>query len=183
MRLTETWTIFALFGALTGVAMAEPPTTAQSERVVDGKDIIIGQGDFFVVGNEANQNIWYYDEFDIPEDLKDRDGGTIRLIMQHEWLANDDVRVVDIAVGCEHNGDEYYAHVSKQPGLRCWFQPNIGAPLSGSLGDTVGENYASPWEWAYITDYKLHDDWSILGGERLRLYAHPDVTVRVRIID
>ena len=72
----------------------------------------------YLVGCE--DNITYcYTEVDMPSGLLDPDGGEIRLILQHETDSHDQVRTVDLNLGCEWETDAF-GDRGRYFGRYCW---------------------------------------------------------------
>lgn len=138
----------------------------------------------FKVGHR-DIHTWVYKELNMPPELMDVDGGTIRLIMQHETDPNDQIRVIDEHIAMErpdNEGARWGAHGRKK-GRYGWTRQSGGGDLSWILGDNTPHKIAAPWRWAYIVDYNWLHDSSPLGGNKIRIYSHPLVTTRVVIMD
>jgi hypothetical protein len=127
-------------------------------------------------------NTYCYSEIDLPSYLMDVDGGRIRLIMQHELDTNDQVRTVDASVGCEWTDNTYGARGRLDPGRYCWLRQD-SADYAFILGDATAHNVFIPWQWAWIVDYRWGQGNSVLGGNKIRMIAHPHVTARVLFFD
>ena len=129
-----------------------------------------------------NLNTYYYIEIPFPSCLKDADGGTIRLIMQHEIDVNDQVRIIDEHIGTEYDTD-YYGRRGRNSGRYGWTRQSGGGEFSWILGDNRAEVLADPWHWAWIVDYRWGQGNTVLPKDVIRIYSHPHVTTRVIIKD
>lgn len=134
-----------------------------------------------VIGG-VDLDTWYYTEFDMPDAILDQDGGEIRVIMQHETDPNDQVRTIDLNVGCEWSDNTFGAR-GRQNGLYCWGRQVGGGETAFILGDPTNETLWSPWGWVYFMDYKWLDGNASLGNKKIRIYSHPHVTTRVLFYD
>lgn len=134
-----------------------------------------------VIGGEDLIYYWYT-EITLPSYVTDADGGTIRLIMQHETDAWDQVRIIDEHIGTEHDTD-WYGRRGRFPGRYGWTRQSGGGEWSWILGDAWAHNLATPWDWAFITDYRWLQDGGVLPGDTIRIYTHPHVTARVVFMD
>jgi hypothetical protein len=135
----------------------------------------------YVVGG-TDLVYYYYLDVPLPSYMTDQDGGTIRLIMQHETDTYDQVRVIDEHIGTEYDNDAYGAR-GRFPGRYGWTRQSGGGEWSWILGDGTPHNLATPWDWAFITDYRWLQDNSVLPGDYIRIYTHPHVTARVIFMD
>jgi|LGVF01.1.fsa_nt_gb hypothetical protein len=135
----------------------------------------------YVVGG-INLTTYYYIEIPFPSCLKDVDGGTIRLIMQHETDASDQVRIIDEHIGTEYDYDSY-GRRGRNSGRYGWTRQSGGGDFSWILGDNSAHNLADPWHWAWIVDYRWGQGNSVLPRDVIRIYSHPHVTTRVIIKD
>lgn len=135
----------------------------------------------YVVGG-TNITTYYYIEIVIPDCLKDIDGGTIRLIMQHETEPNDQIRVIDEHIATEYKNNDY-GNRGRNNSLYGWTRQSGGGDFAWMLGDAAAHILFNPWDWAWAVDYKWGDGNAVLGGERIRIYSHPHVTTRVIILD
>lgn len=135
----------------------------------------------YVVGGE-DINTYYYIEIPLPETLKDIDGGTIRLIMQHELDPDDQVRVIDEHIATEYK-DDRFGKRGRNKALYGWTRQSGGGDYAWMLGDIAAHTIFNPWGWAWGVDYKWGQDNGVLGGETIRIYSHPHVTTRVIILD
>ena len=136
---------------------------------------------FYVVGG-SDWSTYYYLDLTLPSYMTDFDGGTIRLVMQHELDVYDQVRVIDEHIGTEYDNDAYGArgHFAGRYG---WTRQSGGGDLAWVLGDGTPHNLATPWDWAWILDYRWLQGNSVLGGDTIRIYSHPHVTTRVTFLD
>ncbi|MEZ5792343.1 MAG: hypothetical protein R3D34_16685 [Nitratireductor sp.] len=168
-------------------ALPEPSARAGVSDYAVGeeiKDIITIHPDierFDVIGCK-DINTWCYSEFEMPAGILDVEGGRVRLIMQHELNGADEVRMVDLHIACEWTNGSYGAN-GRLNGRFCWVRQVGGGEYSFILGDNVGHNLFTPWNWVIATDYKYLDGGGILGGNKIRIYAHPHVTARVFFFD
>ena len=139
--------------------------------------------DIRVIGASQPNDIstYFYIEMDLPTYIRDADGGTIRLIMQHERDRNDQVRVVDEHIATEFS-DDTYGRRGRSPGIYGWTRQSGGGEKSWILGDNKQHTLADPWGWAWILDYP-RNSFRVLGGNRIRVYSHPHVTTRVILMD
>jgi hypothetical protein len=115
-------------------------------------------------------------DFELPKELLDADGGEIRLILQHETAANDELRTLDIHLGCEWTDNSFGAR-GRYAGRYCWGRWTGGGEKAAVLGDGVAEELINAWGWVWILDAVP------LGGTKLTLLAHPHVTGRVFFYD
>ena len=136
---------------------------------------------WYVVGG-IDLTTYYYIEIDLPSCLTDVDGGTIRLIMQHETDGTDQVRMIDEHIGTEYNSD-LYGRRGRYKGRYGWTRQSGGGDFSWILGDGAAHTLANPWGWAWIVDYRWGAGGSVLPGDRIRIYSHPHVPTRVIIKD
>jgi hypothetical protein len=174
-----------------GVVVAQMPEAVQAAPTPEPQNLLETQPDLvknpnadavYVIGC-PDQKTWCYLEIELPESLKDVDGGTIRLIMQHELSNVDEVRVIDIAVATE-NDDPAYGSGHHQEGRYVWMAiSGTWTTSAASLGDNARENLAGPLGWVWIVDYKWLEGDDLLGGDRIRIYSHPDVTTRMIVFD
>jgi hypothetical protein len=118
----------------------------------------------------------------MPSYMTDADGGTIRLVMQHEVDSYDQVRVIDEHIGTEYVDNTYGAR-GRYPGRYGWTRQSGGGEWSWVLGDGAAHNLATPWDWAWIVDYRFLQNNTVLGGDYIRIYSHPHVTTRVVFMD
>ena len=125
---------------------------------------------------------YYYVEVPLPSYVTDADGGTIRFVMQHEIDGYDQVRIVDEHIGTEYVDNTYGAR-GRFPGRYGWTRQSGGGEWSWILGDGTAHNLATPWDWAFITDYRWGEGNSVLPGDTIRIYTHPHVTARVIFMD
>ena len=125
---------------------------------------------------------YYFIELDMPYYVTDADGGTIRLILQHESQVHDQVRVIDAHIGMEYDSD-FFGRRGRYPGRYGWARFSGGGESAFVLGDVSPHNLAYPWNWAWILDYRWLQGNTVLGGDRIRIYSHPHVTTRVIFID
>ena len=137
--------------------------------------------DMYVVGGE-DLVTYYYLELPLPRYMTDVDGGTIRLIMQHENDPYDQVRVIDEHIATEYQDNTFGAR-GRYPGRSGWTRQSGGGEWRWVLGDGTRHNLASPWSWAVITDYRWMQDEDVLGGDTIRVYSHPQITTRVIFLD
>lgn len=135
----------------------------------------------YVVGGVDLSTYWYI-EIPFPSYLKDADGGTIRLIMQHETAADDQLRIIDEHIGAEFDNDTY-GRRGRGFGRYGWTRQSGGGDYAWILGDNVAHNLANPWDWAWIVDYRWGQGNSVLPFDVIRIYSHPHVTTRVIIKD
>ena len=135
----------------------------------------------YVVGGVDLGTYWFI-EIDLPWALRDADGGTIRLIMQHETDGSDQVRIIDEHIGTEYHNDDY-GRRGRSWGRYGWTRQSGGGDKAWILGDNVAHNLADPWGWAWITDYRWLQGNGVLPIDRIRIYSHPHVTTRVIIKD
>lgn len=135
----------------------------------------------YVVGGE-DLNTYYFIELPLPEALKDIDGGTIRLIMQHETDPNDQLRVIDLHIATEHT-DDRFGKRGRNNSLYGWTRQSGGGDYAWMLGDPSPHNLFNPWGWAWGVDYRWGQGNGVLGGSTIRIYSHPQVTTRVFILD
>lgn len=135
----------------------------------------------YVVGAVDLSTYWYI-EIPFPSYLKDPDGGTIRLIMQHEIVANDELRIIDEHIATEFDNDTY-GRRGRGFGRYGWTRQSGGGDYSWILGDQTAHNLADPWGWAWIVDYRWGQGNSVLPFDVIRIYSHPHVTTRVIIKD
>ena len=135
----------------------------------------------FTLG-DVDLNIYWFIELPLPSFVTDADGGTIRLIMQHEIDGFDQVRVIDEHIGTEFDNDAF-GRRGRFGGRYGWTRQSGGGEWSWILGDGTPHNLATPWDWAFITDYRWLQDNSVLGGDFIRVYSHPHVTTRVIFMD
>jgi hypothetical protein len=135
----------------------------------------------YVVGG-TDLVYYYYLEVPLPSYMTDADGGTIRFIMQHEIDGYDQVRIIDEHIGTEYNDNTYGAR-GRFPGRSGWTRQSGGGEWSWILGDGTAHNLATPWDWAFITDYRWGQGNSVLPGDYIRIYTHPHVTARVVFMD
>jgi hypothetical protein len=137
----------------------------------------------YVVGNKDIYTVECID-ITLPNALKDRDGGTIRLIMQHELNAHDQIRIIDEHIALEHHNDNF-GNRGRHNGLYGWTRQSGGGDHAWVLGDNIRHTIAKPWGWAWIVDYK----WGEAGTgvfpntETIRVCSHQHVTTRVIIKD
>jgi hypothetical protein len=136
---------------------------------------------FYVVGKE-DLIYYYYIEIDLPACLKDADGGTIRLIMQHETNPNDQMRIIDEHIATEYDNNEFGAR-GRGEGLYGSTRQSSGGEYYWILDAKAAYTIAKPWEWSWIVNYKMLDDGSVFTGDKIRIYSHPHVTTRVIIKD
>jgi hypothetical protein len=118
----------------------------------------------------------------MPPYIMDQDGGSIRLIMQHKVHRNDQVRVIDLHIGMEWT-DNGYGHRGRYPGRYGWTRQSGGGNYAWILGDNTAHQLAYPWGWFRIVDFNWLNGNALLGGNRIRLCSHPDVTTRVVFLD
>lgn len=115
---------------------------------------------------------WTYQIFALPECLKDFDGGTIRLIMQHQKSSIDEVRIIDL-----HIGTEYPKSGSLLSG---WTRQSGGGNYKWVLGDQDKHVLADPWGWVWVAD---HYWWGVRGrildGENILILSEHDIETRV----
>jgi hypothetical protein len=135
----------------------------------------------YVVGG-INLTTYYYIQIRLPSYVTDVDGGTIRLIMQHETASDDQVRIIDEHIGTEFHNDRY-GRRGRYRGRYGWTRQSGGGEKSWILGDNRAHNLADPWGWAWILDYRWRQGNGVLGGDWIRIYSHPHVTTRVIIKD
>ncbi|WP_164012140.1 hypothetical protein [Pyxidicoccus trucidator] len=127
-------------------------------------------------------NTYHCWNFTLPSYMTDVDGGTIRLIMQHEIDGLDQVRVIDEHIGTEyHNND--YGNRGRFHGRYGWTRQSGGGEWSWILGDGSPSNLAAAWDWAWIVDYGFPFHTGVLGGDNIRICSHPHVTTRVSLMD
>jgi hypothetical protein len=118
----------------------------------------------------------------LPSALTDSDGGTIRLILQHEVDGGDQVRVIDEHIGTEFSSDAF-GDRGRFPGRSGWTRQLGGGEWNWILGDGTAHTLAAAWDWAWITDYRFLGDNTVLGGDTIRICSHPHVTTRVIFLD
>lgn len=135
----------------------------------------------YLVGGEDLQT-WYFIEIDLPACLKDGDGGTIRLIMQHEVDVYDQVRIIDEHIATESETDRY-GERGRFAGRYGWTRQSAGGEYAWILGDQNPHYVARPWDWVLITDFAWGQGNGVLGDDKIRIYSHPHVTTRVIITD
>lgn len=135
----------------------------------------------YVIGGDDLVYYWYT-ELTLPSYMTDADGGTIRLILQHETDGWDQVRIIDEHIGTEYV-DDSYGRRGRFPGRYGWTRQSGGGEWSWILGDATAHNLATPWDWAFITDYRWLQDNAVLPGDTIRIYTHPHVTARVVFLD
>jgi hypothetical protein len=153
--------------------VAEQPIVERGLNNADRNLYTVGGGDWVT---------YYYMELPLPSYMTDFDGGTIRLIMQHEVDSYDQVRIIDEHIGTEYDDNSYGAR-GRFPGRYGWTRQSGGGDLSWVLGDGTPHNLANPWDWAWIVDYRWLQGNSVIGGDYIRIYSHPHVTTRVVFID
>lgn len=156
------------------LVVAEQPATR-----ADGPEINLNDSTraIYTVGG-VDWVTYFYIELPLPSYVTDADGGTIRLVMQHEVDGLDQVRVIDEHIGTEYANDAY-GNRGRFPGRYGWTRQSGGGDASWILGDGTPHNLAAPWDWAWITDYRWLQGNSVLGGDTIRVYSHPHVTTRV----
>ena len=135
----------------------------------------------YVVGG-VDIYTYYYIEIPLPAALRDADGGTIRLIMQHETDGADQLRVIDEHIATEFT-DDRYGRRGRRFGRYGWTRQSGGGDLRWILGDSTAHIIANPWNWAWILDYRWLQGNSVLPLDTIRIYSHPHVTTRVIIKD
>ena len=138
--------------------------------------------DLYVVGG-GDLVTYYYIELPLPSYMTDFDGGTIRLIMQHESDVYDQVRIIDEHIGTEYSDNSYGAR-GRFPGRYGWTRQSGGGDVSWVLGDGTPHNLANPWDWAWVLDYRWLQGNSVLGGELAALgkRSAPRVAVTTRVV-
>jgi hypothetical protein len=162
---------------------------AQTVQEQEAKDLLANDAHhtdpatraIYVVGG-VDLYTYYYIEIPFPTALKDADGGTIRLIMQHETHGADQVRVIDEHIGTEFD-DPRYGRQGRMHGRYGWTRQSGGGEHAWILGDSKAHNLANPWNWAWITDYRWLQGNGVLPLDQIRIYSHPHVTTRVIIKD
>ncbi|HWO17727.1 MAG TPA: hypothetical protein VNO30_03090 [Kofleriaceae bacterium] len=154
--------------------VAEQPVAVEpSLNNADRNLYVVGGGDWVT---------YHYIELPLPSYMTDFDGGTIRLIMQHELDSYDQVRIIDEHIGTEYADNSYGAR-GRFPGRYGWTRQSGGGDLAWILGDGTPHNLANPWDWAWVLDYRWLQGNSVLGGDYIRIYSHPHVTTRVVFVD
>ena len=78
----------------------------------------------YTLGGEDLVTYWYM-ELPLPSYMIDADGGTIRLIMQHEIDGYDQVRIIDEHIGTEY-ADNTYGNRGRFPGRYGWTRQSGG---------------------------------------------------------
>jgi hypothetical protein len=121
-------------------------------------------------------------QLDMPPALLDADGGTIRIIMQHELDPNDQVRVIHEHIGVEYT-DDSYGKRGRYVGRYGWTRQGGGGDHSWVLGDQVAHNLFAPWGWIWADDFARFGNNQILGGNKIQICVHPHVTARVFFYD
>ena len=153
-------------------------SSVSQERVKVNDDLIWAA----VIGRK-DQEYWSFIELEMPEELLDFDGGSMRVIMQHELNPHDTVVVRDTTIGCEWP-DETMGRKRNYPGIFCWTQPTGQPDRSFILGDTAHHDVWTPHhDWVRMTDYRWRADNKVLGGTKIRITVHPHVTARVLMFD
>jgi hypothetical protein len=135
----------------------------------------------YIVGCEDIHTYCWLD-IEMPKQLLDFDGGEIRAIMQHETDPTDQLRTIDIHVGCEWT-DDRYGKRGRYVGRYCWARQVGGGEYSFVLGDPTPHTAFAPWGWFWIADHALFQNNAVLGGNKIRLASHPHVTTRVIFYD
>lgn len=137
----------------------------------------------FLVGKEDIYN-WYFIETEMPDQLLDVDGGRIRVILQHETNPNDQVRTLEIHIGCEWT-DDRLGKRGRYAGRSCWARQVGGGEYFFVLGDGTPHIVLRAWkeDWARIVDHQWRQGNAVLEKNMIRIYAHPRVTARVFFYD
>ncbi|MBD9569008.1 hypothetical protein [Ensifer sp. ENS08] len=120
--------------------------------------------------------------FEMPQQMLDVDGGTIRLIMQHELDPYDQMRMIDEHIATEWS-DDTYGKRGRYAGRYGWTRQSGGGDYSWVLGDQVAHNIAAPWGWIWIDDFARFGNGQLLGGNKVQMCVHPHVTARVFLRD
>jgi len=162
--------------------VAEMPAVSQKADPTDPETNLNASSRALYVVGGSDWVTYYYIEIPLPSYMTDFDGGTIRLVMQHELDSYDQVRVIDEHIGTEYVNDAYGAR-GHFPGRYGWTRQSGGGEFSWILGDGSPHNLANPWDWAWVLDYRWLQGNSVLGGDTIRIYSHPHVTTRVSLID
>jgi len=156
-------------------------TLTAEELRKQGISIDPGTVAVYIVGGN-DQSLYWFIEIPLPPQLKDLDGGTIRLIMQHETAPDDAIRIVDEHMATEADDDSW--------GLRGRGIGRYGLTYPGGigddawiLGDSVPHILVNYSEWVRIVDYRWLQDDTVLPLDVIRIYVHPFVTARVIIKD
>jgi hypothetical protein len=135
----------------------------------------------YVVGG-IDLYTYYYVEISFPDYFKDVDGGTIRLIMQHETDVMDQARIIDEYIGTEVD-DDSWGRRGRHKSRYGWTRQSGGGNYSWRLGDMTAHYLARPWDWAWITDFRWGQGKGVLPKDVIRIYSHPHVTTRVILKD
>lgn len=164
------------------VKVAQMPAVPDREPLAGpGTQLNASTRAIYTVGGGDWVTYWYI-EIPMPSYMTDTDGGTIRLVMQHEVDSYDQLRVIDEHIGTEYVDNTYGAR-GRFPGRYGWTRQSGGGEWSWILGDGAGHNLATPWDWAWIVDYRFLQNNTVLGGDYIRVYSHPHVTTRVVFMD
>ncbi|MQU69063.1 hypothetical protein [Sinorhizobium meliloti] len=135
----------------------------------------------FKVGHE---DIYTYScaTFEMPRQLLDADGGTIRLILQHELDPHDQLRIIDEHIAAEWI-DDTFGKRGRYAGLYGWTRQSGGGDIAWVLGDQVAHNLAAPWGWIWVDDFARFGNGQLLGGNKVQICSHPHVTARIFLRD
>lgn len=135
----------------------------------------------YVVGNE---DIYTYAclTIDMPPQLLDRDGGTVRMIMQHELDGLDELHMIDEHIAVEWTDDKYGKR-GRYQGRYGWTRQSGGGDYPWIMGDPTPHNIAAPWGWAWIDDFERFGSNAVLPEGKIRLCSHPHVTTRFIFMD
>lgn len=132
----------------------------------------------------GNEDIYTYacTQIEMPAALLDADGGTIRLVLQHELDPHDQVRVIDEHIALEWT-DDTYGKRGRYAGRYGWTRQSGGGDAAWVLGDQVAHNLFAPWDWIWVDDFARFGNGQLLGGNKIQICVHPHVTARVFFYD
>lgn len=178
----QSFTDLALQGSVSEVMLLEASALQVSETEEDTElfnnpRMIAG----YVVGHE-NLTHWVCVDLPMPRQLMDFEGGTIRLIMQHETDGHDQIRVIDEHIAVEHVNDAYGSR-GRHNGLYGWTRQSGGGDHGWILGDSGAHTLFNPWGWSHMVDYRWGQGNALLGGNNVRFCSHPHVTTRLIFLD
>ena len=127
---------------------------------------------------------------DIKNHCADGDGCTIRLLMQHETLENDQVRSIEQRIYLEgalsdNNYSGIYGHTRQDGGDSSWFHYVLGLNINSRY------QIFAPWNWAWAHNYKQShcnsgvNGPAFLGADKYKIsfMSHPLVRTRIIIYD
>lgn len=127
---------------------------------------------------------------DIKNHCADGDGCTIRLLMQHETLENDQVRSIEQRIYLEgvlsdNNYSGVYGHTRQDGGDSSWFHYVLGLNINSR------HQIFAPWNWAWAHNYKQShcnngvNGPAFLGADKYKVsfMSHPKVKTRFIIYD